>query len=1247
MSSKSNPLFGNNPLFSPAIIKRLTYNSSILPEQMGSTLSASNISSTSSFRYDTSTSPLKSTQQLSIDFSKFENHTFFNSAESKTNVAFDKIINHFPFDGDRKEYEKFFDGLSGFEKYVYDRFPTHRGFLWMSGTALGEDPARGYPADLGSYIKVKDAAGALLPSLSKLETGEVVIGPSRTQSLSFEMHLFIPKIPNDSQVIIQKRDDSGSGLTIGLHPEPGSTTCSLFMSVASGSTNVMSASMPVSKGNFNHICAVLDRSSGQHNIKLYTSGILQATSQFSIDFSDFTFEKSDLLIGSGSKVKSGSDTGAFFSPKQTFSGAIDELRIWSSPRTRDNQVNFQLKNVFADPSLKLYYKFNEPSGSYSNNNLVLDSSGNSLHASITNFASSMREFCDAEIAIRNEQKNRNPILFPGQERVVNLNQELLYTASQYDVNNPNIITKLVPPHYLLDAQYFEGYEKETGNTGQDYATGSINFPGGGQIGSPQIVSIMLLMWSSYFDELKMFTDHFSKLTTVKYDEQDSVSNQFLGFLGDYYGFPLPAFYTNAQIKQFNEGEDLLVDASFTKHSLRYIQNQMWRRILVNFRSITKSKGTLHSVKSLVRACGIDPDNMFRFREFGGSKTRRIDDSRILKSKIMRFLDFSGSLAPNIPTEPSDLDEAGFNPRKPIFMSTFLSGARVETGFPPISGTMIKKSHQWHSGASTFPHGISDEPNDGLFTSGSWTVEALYNFRTNLSSSLKHFASQSLMRLHLSGGAMIGGGSPPSLANQKGQYAILNCLAISGSVDLNTSSSLELHIRPGKNYISAPFDLPRKLILTGVNIFDGQFWHVSFGRVTPASGPSRTGVQPSGTYFLRAGRQNMGEISSFYHTSALLGECHSAPTGTFFTEIGGDETGATDGLFLVVGSQSLQNGDRGTNRLVGLNDLHHAPTFSRVTDFSGKIAKIRFWSKALSLDETRDHIKDPTSMGISNPKVNWNFTHVPTGAFERLRLDISMDQLITSSDINGSITLFDYTQNFFTGSMPGAPWKKQSGTDCENKKLLFSLSGSGFEKQNENVIKSELLYYSMLDPKFDERSAHNKVRVRSFIEASNIEDHRAQVAPVYEILKSEEPLDDTRFLVEASLVSALNEDIVSIFSTLDELDNVLGNPEAMFAQNYPDMRILRDIYFNRLTSKIKVKEFFEFFKWFDDTLGIMIEQLLPKKTRFMGVQFTIESHMLERAKFKYGFDTSYLPQRVRPLDEDSQSSLEELLGDLGY
>ena len=74
--------------------------------------------SSSSFRYDGYGTGLKSSQQANVDFSKFENHTFFNSAVVNTNIAFDKIINYYPFDGTRSERELYEDSLTGFEKHV-------------------------------------------------------------------------------------------------------------------------------------------------------------------------------------------------------------------------------------------------------------------------------------------------------------------------------------------------------------------------------------------------------------------------------------------------------------------------------------------------------------------------------------------------------------------------------------------------------------------------------------------------------------------------------------------------------------------------------------------------------------------------------------------------------------------------------------------------------------------------------------------------------------------------------------------------------------------------------------------------------------------------------------------------------------------------------------------------------------------------------------------------------------------------
>ena len=133
MSKRNIHLSKSPKIFSPSI-RRLETNapgvsSDVTLNQMRDT----NAASTSSFRYDAPGSGIKSTQQINVDYSKFENHTFFNSAESKVNVAFNKIVNEFPFDGTRKSLESFQDSLTGFEAHILDRFPKNVGFLMFSG----------------------------------------------------------------------------------------------------------------------------------------------------------------------------------------------------------------------------------------------------------------------------------------------------------------------------------------------------------------------------------------------------------------------------------------------------------------------------------------------------------------------------------------------------------------------------------------------------------------------------------------------------------------------------------------------------------------------------------------------------------------------------------------------------------------------------------------------------------------------------------------------------------------------------------------------------------------------------------------------------------------------------------------------------------------------------------------------------------------------------------------------------------
>ena len=130
-----------------------------------------------SFRYDSPGAPLKSTQQLNVDFSDFSQHTFFNSAEAKTQKAFSRIINSFPFDGNRSEIDSFVDSLTGFEKHIFDMFPSNSGYLKFSGSSSPTEP--------GTFIEVNDYKGSTQPSLSVDPTGENVLDP--VSRLSFTL----------------------------------------------------------------------------------------------------------------------------------------------------------------------------------------------------------------------------------------------------------------------------------------------------------------------------------------------------------------------------------------------------------------------------------------------------------------------------------------------------------------------------------------------------------------------------------------------------------------------------------------------------------------------------------------------------------------------------------------------------------------------------------------------------------------------------------------------------------------------------------------------------------------------------------------------------------------------------------------------------------------------------------------------------------------------------------------------------
>ena len=468
-------------LFKPSVIRSLreppdqsiTFNL-VTPITFANTA----IENTGSFRYNMNGNGLRSTQQLNVDWSSFQNHTFFNSAQVKVNVAFDKIQNGFPFDGTQKETEIYIDRLTGFEKYTYDNYPKYKGYLFLSGTNSGFENGN------GTYITVVDKAGAAYTDISSRTDAESIINP-RDNPMTFEYWINLPAQTNDNQAILSKHDGT-NGFLCAITSSTSTTYATSSLYIASGST-YESLNVIFKKNTWNHLAWVWNRTPGSNGLSVYLNGAFYATSSNPVEF-DTLNVYDNMYVGSGSQL-------AGFEPKNSLSGALDEIRIWHSTRSEKEINNYYQKNIFASPSLKLYYKLNEPSGSTSP--IVIDASSNGLHGNLSYSGFNVLKVRNINTASLSfgatpaiyEELALSPIIFANHPDVVSYRTSFYASASVYDNINPNLITKLVPSHYFLEGQVEDALQTEQGPILDSLTSG--DDPRSTTLGATQVLLLLL------------------------------------------------------------------------------------------------------------------------------------------------------------------------------------------------------------------------------------------------------------------------------------------------------------------------------------------------------------------------------------------------------------------------------------------------------------------------------------------------------------------------------------------------------------------------------------------------------------------------------------------------------------------------------------------------------------------------------------------------------------------------------------
>jgi hypothetical protein len=574
-----------------------------------------------------------STQQIeSIDYDNFAEHVFFDSAVEKVYYSFEKTISDFPYDSTKHSLGQYIKKLDGFTKFVLDtKVAKSLNYMHFENNRC---------------IFLKDKRGHLLSDyegskfLNNFNPGE------KGFNFDFWLNPFSDaNYTSESEEWVFHKYNSHQGFRIYTSNYiVEKNTCNINIEVSKGENDSKLYSFPLKTNNFQHISFVVEEdTAAQKSVKVYVDGKLKkynfSINEISLDFNTAEFNQADIFIGNSND-----------STKGGFNGLIDEFRFFVNQQRSETKILEETReNIHSQEGLVLYFRMNEPSGTYANNSIVIDYSGNKLHGEVKQINNGSVESIDGYVRngivsnntfpLKYEKESYNPVLFSYFSQT---NKDtLLENAKEYDLINPNSFWKLFPKNIFLEGSDYD-------NTSLIYInenTKKSSKTFGHERSQNQEIIKLLSIWARFFDQIKMYIDNLSEILNLNYDtlaKNKKIDGMILPFALNQLGFKFRELYAFPLSQKLN-GKNLSYDEVMSTLNIRQIQNILWKRFMLNSKDYLMSKGTHRSIKSVFNSFGLQADKFIRIKECTGQNRLNLKNQFYEKSQRIKFIDFNGHI----------------------------------------------------------------------------------------------------------------------------------------------------------------------------------------------------------------------------------------------------------------------------------------------------------------------------------------------------------------------------------------------------------------------------------------------------------------------------------------------------------------------------------------------------------------------------------------------------------------------------
>ena len=335
-------------------------------------------------------------------------------------------------------------------------------------------------------------------------------------------------------------------------------------------------------------------------------------------------------------------------------------------------------------------------------------------------------------------------------------------------------------------------------------------------------------------------------------------------------------------------------------------------------------------------------------------------------------------------------------------------------------------------------------------------------------------------------------------------------------------------------------------------------------------------------------------------------------------------------FLVSASMTTTQGEQmlSAPKRCYVGALHTGFTGSSVYDTEGgysnvEVGNFRYWMSYLSDKTVKTHAFDESSFGTESPYENvFLFQTDMSGVYvpqvETLALHWNFDN-VTGSGVSPSLGHDDHlpqqdrTENASDAQFIVQDMSSGSAEHCDRYGADFSPRvkmqhigiGDFFLGEDKKLANTRYI-------------ATAKTVLPEYVHSSDMVEIRQRDDEFF--------TNDTRpssffYAIEKSMYQTISEEMVKIFASIKDFDNLIGEPVNRYRHEYKDLAKLRQLFFERFPNTPDLDKYVDYYKWIDNAIARFLEQLMPASARHSeGLRTMVESHILERNKYQTKFPT---------------------------